>query len=68
MSTFDGQQQPIRQGSSGALAGHWIEARSAEKAPRSGPRRAPDRCCPRCLPCMPPLVILALTGVRSPSG
>ena len=40
MSTFDGQPQPIRQGSSGGLADHWIEARSAEEAPRSGPRRA----------------------------
>jgi hypothetical protein len=41
MSTFDGQPQPIRQGSGGALTGRWIEARSAEGAPRSGPRRAP---------------------------
>lgn len=34
MSTFDGQPQPIRQGSGGAL-----EDRAA--CPRSGPRRAP---------------------------
>lgn len=34
MSTFDGQPQPIRQGSGGALA-------DRAACPRSGPRRAP---------------------------
>ena len=41
MIVFDGRHEPIRQGSGGALAGRWVEARSAEEAPRSGPRRAP---------------------------
>lgn len=40
MSAFNGQHLPIRQGSGGALTGRWVEARSAEDAPRSGPRRA----------------------------
>jgi hypothetical protein len=41
MSAFGGQHLPIRQGSGGALTDRWVEARSAEDAPRSGPRRAP---------------------------
>lgn len=41
MSASDGQHLPIRQGSGGALTDRWVEARSAEDAPRSGPRWAP---------------------------
>lgn len=41
MSAVEGQQPPVCQGSGGALRDRWLEARSAEEAPRSGPRRAP---------------------------
>lgn len=41
MTASDGRHQPVWQGSSGALPGGWVEALSAEEAPRSGPRRAP---------------------------
>lgn len=41
MTALGGQHLPIREGSGGVLTDRWIEALSAEGAPRSGPRRAP---------------------------
>lgn len=42
MSAYDGQPQPIRQGSGGALTGRRVEAAPAAECPRAaGPRRAP---------------------------